>query len=345
MNTIIKSLPLFRVALAILLFFSLTGPLRPQPTAQNAGAASDINDTARLLAGLRPLGTGRAAELSATPLWQQHAQMLGADWERSASRRWHPIRSWSGSALPGYSTVFYPFSGPDFIYVYNYFPHASAYLLCSREAVGEIPDLARIDPGYLASLRNSFHDLFKAGYFVTKNMRVEMRGTLPLMLVMLARSGCTITHIERLGGGVEIRFTPQGVGGERRLIYASGDLSNSGFGGAMARIKQLNPTAAYIKSCSYLLHQNGFSAVRSFLLNQCNLIVQDDSGIPIRYFSQDKWSLRLYGTYTPPLNIFRQYYQSDLASLYASSSPKSLNFGVGYKWNPKEADLIVATAK
>ena len=310
-----------------------------------------LNNTARLLAGLRPLGNGRAADLFNSPAWQEHAQALGSEWERFAPRSWRSIRSWSSAELSSFGNasgpVFYPFSGPDFIYVYNYFPQASAYLLCGLEQTGEVPDLARVDAASLLSLRNSLHTLLTAGYFVTKSMRMEMRGTVPPMLVMLARSGCTITGLDRFKSGVEIRFIRESGGNERRLIYLAADLSNGSFGKGdlSARLHQLNPRTAYIKSASYLLHQNGFSTLREFLLNQCALIVQDDSGVPVRFFSPQKWNLRLYGAYSHPLNLFKQYYQPDLASLYAHTPTKPLSFGVGYKWNPKEATLIVAAAK
>ena len=75
------------------------------------------------------------------------------------------------------------------------------------------------------------------------------------------------------------------------------------------------------------------------------VIVQDDSGIPVRYFPPQEWNLRLYGAYTPPLNLFKEYYQPDLADLYQRTPTKSLDFGAGYKWNYKEATLIVATAR
>lgn len=340
----------------VLLLLSRVAPVQAQealPVLQAVPVNNILsaNDTARYLAGLKPLENGRAAELAATAAWQEHAQALGADWDRFGSRSWRRIRSWSGSEISGFgnarSPVFYPFSGPDFIYVYNYFPQASAYLLCGLEPAGDIPDLARMDSGSLSALRNSMHTLLTAGYFVTKSMRMELRGTLPLMFVMLARSGCTITHVERFKSGAEVRFLPEGGGGERRLIYVSADLSNGGFnkGELAARLSQLNPKNAYIKSASYLMHQDGFSAVRTFLLNHCNLIVQDDSGIPARFFSPQKWTLRLYGAYTPPLNLFKQYMQPDLADLYLHTPTKSLDFGAGYKWNPREATLIVASTK
>jgi len=310
-----------------------------------------VNDTARYLAGLPPSDHGRAAELAASSTWQAHAQALGSEWDRFAPRSWLRIRSWASSELSSvgnpHSPVFYPFSGPDFIYAYNYFPQASAYLLCGLEPVGEVPDLARIDSNSLGSLRASLHTLLTAGYFVTKEMRMELRGTLPLMMVMLARSGCTITHLERFNSGVEIHFIPDGGGNERRLVYLTTDLSNDGLrkGELSSRLSRFNPKNAFIKSASYLLHQNNFSSIRSLLLKQCSVIVQDDSGIPVRYFPPQQWTVRLYGAYTPPLNLFKEYFQPDLAELYAHTPTKPLDFGAGYKWNYREATLIVASSK
>ena len=100
---------------------------------------------------------------------------------------------------------------------------------------------------------------------------------------------------------------------------------------------------AYVKSASYLMHTDSFSTIRETLLDLRGAIVQDDSGVPLRYFDQKQWNLRLYGTYVPPLDIFRQYLQPDLAAAYARGSSGKLVFGAGYHWNWKEANLMVAT--
>jgi hypothetical protein len=177
-----------------------------------------------------------------------------------------------------------------------------------------------------------------------------MQGTLPILCVMLARLGDRITSISTAPSFAEIRFVPAKEGGrERTLVYFSADLSNSGMakGGAlMDFLNKTHPSTAYVKSASYLMHEDEFSAVRNLLLTQFNTIVQDDSGIPLRDFDQRRWKLKLYGTYAPPLDIFAQYNQPDLADLYTKTPAVSpLTFGVGYHWNYKEANLLVATAK
>jgi hypothetical protein len=73
--------------------------------------------------------------------------------------------------------------------------------------------------------------------------------------------------------------------------------------------------------------------------------VQDDSGIPIKFFDDAKWNIRYCGNYLEPIPTFKQYWQPDLAKNYAASSPAPLGFGYGYEWQPKRSSLIVAVRK
>jgi len=164
---------------------------------------------------------------------------------------------------------------------------------------------------------------------------------------MLARSGARITSIARDATHVEIHFVAASGGHERTLHYFCADLSNAGMGGRSAFLnflRQNHPDAAYVKSASYLMHEEEFSAVRNFLLTQCSTIVQDDSGVPLRDFDTRRWSLHLYGTYVAPLDIFAKYYQQDMADLYGKTKTEPLTFGAGYHWSSKTATVIVATA-
>src|SRR4029077_8153464 len=99
----------------------------------------------------------------------------------------------------------------------------------------------------------------------------------------------------------------------------------------------------FLKSSSYLLFENGFNRVRDFLLGASNLIVQDDSGIPITYFDPNKWNLRLFGTYVGPIELFKQHYQPKLAELFQTNAPQEFGIGFGYQWDYKKSNLIIAT--
>jgi hypothetical protein len=93
------------------------------------------------------------------------------------------------------------------------------------------------------------------------------------------------------------------------------------------------------------MHESRFDAVRSFLLNDSVTVLEDDSGIPVKYFSPDKWTLRFFGSYTGPINLFKNYYEPDLRQYYENSSPKPLTFSFGYQWNRHNSTLILAVKK
>ncbi len=316
----------------------------------------DVNDISRFIAGLPPEHDAQLGVLAKDPEWIAYAASINAHWPRFDYIKLSQIRLWSPQELAGrhINTVFYPFSGPDFIYAQTFFPQASTYILCGLEPVGDIPSLQKLQPlaNSLDWLQSSMKTLWDAGYFVTKDMSVQLRmspmqGTLPILCVMLERSGNRITSIASNASRAEIHFVPAS-GGDKVLYYFSADLSNGGLGkgsSLLAFLKSMHPDTVYVKSASYLMHEDEFSAIRNFLLTQCRTIVQDDSGIPLRDFDLRRWNLKLYGTYTAPLDIFAKYNQPDMAALYAKTPGAPLTFGAGYHWNFKEANLIVATAK
>jgi hypothetical protein len=137
-------------------------------------------------------------------------------------------------------------------------------------------------------------------------------------------------------------------GGEGRaqqtLYYVQTDVSDHGLkkSGFLKFCEQLGAADGFIKSASYLLHANSFSSMRSFLLDRTAALVQDDSGIPVRYFSSEEWRLRPFGRYRGPIALFTARYQSRLNDVYRRSNPPQLDFGVGYRWRPNESNLLLA---
>jgi hypothetical protein len=250
--------------------------------------------------------------------------------------------------------VFYPFSGPDFIYAREFFPNASTYILCGLEPVGNQPSLQSLQPLHssLGWMEFSMRSLMGAGYFVTKEMRVDLKqsplqGTVPLFCFMLARNGDRIVSVQSTTNHAEIRFHTPGDSRVRALHYFSLDLSNGGMrnGNAFVQfLKSARPDVGFLKSASYLLHEGDFSIIRDLLLTQCRAIVQDDSGIPLRFFAPGRWRFLNFGAYAPPLDIFKKGYQPDMVALYANRPAEPLPFGFGYHWDPRTANLMVFTA-
>lgn len=313
-----------------------------------------FTDQARFLAGM-PVRDSALDRFAHEQTWAEHATAMDSAFDKQEQRQLGKVRSWARSNVPGSGssgTMFYMFSGPDFLYANTFFPNATTYIMCGTEPVGAVPDITRIPPEQLnialASLRQSMGTMLKFHYFITKEMRADLNstnlgGTLPILFVFLARSGQTIhdvTYVNTPSPGVRVGF-----GSGQTLYYFKTDLSN---GGGSARFLQWcakqGPGMSLLKAASYLLHSDGFSGVRSFLLQNSRVIVQDDSGIPFRSLEQAHLNVHLYGTYTHPIELFAKNYQPDLAAAYASGVPP-LDFAFGYHWQLDQGVLMVAERK
>ena len=317
---------------------------------------TSIDETAHLLAGL-PV-TGALAALTQNGGWQAHAAAMDKAWKTKEYFQLGPIASWMSAHADEYyrssGTMYYMFSGPDFLYAYAFFPNADMYILAGLEPVGQVPDLSRMSPemlnANLGALRNSMSTLLVTHYFVTEEMKSELNranfgGTLPILYVFLARLGCTVldtTYVHSPAEGVRITFSHGG--GSQTLYYFKTDLSG-GNGSFLRWCAARGPGVSLIKAASYLMHGEGFSGVRNFLLEHSTFIVQDDSGIPLRSFGKN-WALEFYGRFIPHGEKFGKYDQAALAEIYhRNPPPPELGFAFGYWWQAERGLLMLARRK
>ena len=336
-----------------------------------AADAPSQNDVARFIAGMPPAADSPLAPLTKDKAWQDHARAFDASFE-TAEQNIARVRAWSRANLTSARpALFYMFSGPDFLYANAFYPKAKTYVLSGLEPVGTVPDPATLRGSLapdLTALRNSLRYILAHSYFITSQMGSDLRrgrfnGTLSVMYVFLARSGHTIREVSRVrldengalqpdsetGGkvparGVKIVFA--GSDGEARtLYYFSTDLSNGGVANSkfLDFCQTLAPGDGLVKSASYLLHNPGFSKVREFLLANSAVMVQDDTGVPLAYYDPRKWDLQPFGQYVGPIPIFRGMYQKKYATLFENSRP--IDFGIGYRWRPKQSNLLLAVKK
>jgi len=321
-----------------------------------AQTTASLDDTAKLLAGL-PVN-GPLSGLTQDQRWKGHAAAMDNAWKTKEYFQLGPIATWMGSHAPecyrSGGTMYYMFSGPDFLYAYTFFPNASTYILAGLEPVGQIPDVAKMNADTLSAnlgaLRNSMTTLLVTHYFVTEEMKASLgrgnlSGTVPILYVFLARLGCTVldtTFVHSPAEGVRITFSHNGR--SQTLYYFKTDLSggNSTF---LRWCASHGPGVSLVKAASYLMHGEGFGGVREFLLNHSSCIVQDDSGIPLRSFNKN-WSLDFYGRFIPHGEKFGKYDQSALAEIYhRNPPPPELGFAFGYWWQAERGLLILARRK
>jgi hypothetical protein len=345
----------------------IPAPSGQQRIQQQIIQRSGATDAARYLAGLPVSAESPLTRLTSDPRWIAHSNAMNAAFSRLNRIQLSDIRVWQADYLAPATrssrTCLYFFSGPDFLYPDIFYPDCSTYVLVSLEPVASIPELQSVPPAMLQNtLQNievSLNTVFNFGYFETHDLREysqrsQLKGVLPIIFVFLARSGKEILHVDYnvlgQGGtsGVKITFLDPATGADKVLYYFSADLSDDGLKRDSAVLRfcnSLGPTNSLLKAASYLLHQNGFVIARNYLLRVSASILQDDSGIPLRYCSPEKWTLRFFGAYNGPIDLFKSFYQPDLRQYYATSSPKPLTFGYGYQYSRKDAMLILAVRR
>jgi hypothetical protein len=349
------------------------------------GESADLTDTARFLAGKGAASDSSLAEHAQTQSYAEYAEQIGSAWKQFQQSNLEHMRTWwAGRAPVKYSTMFYPFSGPDIGNALVFFPDADTYLLFGLEPPGAIPDLHAMDEEAITSglneLKASLSSMLQVNYFFTKAMKKKLgKGSFNsitgLLLFFLAKSDCEVTGARRIaiapGGalvqgttaddstngrsrsrvpGVEITFRRNGK--EQTIRYFMVDVADDYLAKSapdfIPYLKGQGRLVTMIKSASYLLHKEGiqepahFEQIRSLILTQSNLVVQDDSGVPLRLFARDTWKLQFHGRYEAPTPEFAKYLQKDLKVEMQRNSTGRLPFTYGYAYKQGESNLMIA---
>ena len=224
-------------------------PLAPAPFAEKAS----FNDTARFLAGLPPVENSPLEQVARDPLLAEPCRVLQQFLAAARVQRLSKIRNWSAANLKDRSgmPMYYMFSGPDFLYANAFYPNASTYVLSGLEPVGRIPVINDVTRSSLGNLRSSMASSISLSFFITKNMKHQLRetalsGTLPILMVYIARAGKTINDVSLVTlqpgwhgdagrgaihagvQGAKIIFTGGPGKPLQTLYYFSTDVSDSG---------------------------------------------------------------------------------------------------------------------
>ncbi|MEO8702837.1 MAG: hypothetical protein ABI867_22525 [Kofleriaceae bacterium] len=349
-------------------------------------AAAGLADTARFLAGKGAASDSTLADHSRTQSYKEYAAYIGSGWKQFQQPNLERMRAWwTGRAPAKYSTVFYPFSGPDIGNALAFFPDADSYLMFGLEAPGAIPDLQGMEEDAINSglneLKASLSSILQVNYFFTKAMEKKLgKGSFNsvsgLLLFFLAMSDCEVTGARRIaidhGGalvkgtaaddsmigrararipGVEITFRRSGSKVQTVRYFmvnvADAELAKTS-PDFLPYLRSQGHFMTMIKSASYLMHKEGagqparFEQIRSLILKQSDLVVQDDSAVPLRLFARDTWKLRFHGRYEAPTPEFGKYLQKDLKVEMQTNSTGMLPFSYGYAYKQRESNLMTA---
>jgi hypothetical protein len=265
-------------------------------------AAADLAETSRFLAGKGVASDSNLAEQARTQSYAEYAEQIASGWKQFQQPNLERMRTWwAGHAPANYSTVFYPFSGPDIGNALALFPDADSYLMFGLEPPGAIPDLQAMDADAISSglneLKASLSTILQVNYFFTKAMEKKLgngsfNSVSGLLLFFLAMSDCEVTGARRVaigqGGtlvpgtvaddstsgrsrsrvpGVEITFRRNGRKQQTIRYFmvnvADADLAKSS-PDFIPYLESQRRFVTMIKSASYLMHKEGMQEPAHF---------------------------------------------------------------------------------
>lgn len=283
--------------------------------------------------------------------------------------------------------VLYPFSGPDIMNVLAFFPDKESYTMFGLEQPGILPNPYAMNSRQvhrgLRGVKSSLNTILRVNFFRTKGMAKQLgnksfNGIAGLMFIFLSLNDYTIVDARRVAINARGRLVP-GIKSDHRIRWQSPPASRripgieisfrKGSGKVqkvryfmlnvidyalkkhsphfLPYIKKNGPYATFIKSASYLMHNDKikFTKIRAAVLSSSRYIVQDDSGIPLRYLPSSRWNVKFHGVYDRPIPLFKNRAQKDLRRAMKKKSTGILPFSYGYDYRKNESNLITAERK
>lgn len=352
---------------------------------------SIYHQTAQFLTGQGSNSQQALIEFAASDAYKNYSAELNDLWERSNERR-AEIKAWADTELKDVNakggTLFYPFSGADFVHVDLFFPKFDNFIMLALETKGSFPDLNQLNKDgklatYLTAVRKSLKDILQFSFFRTLSMAddftSELDGNIALFLYFMNITDHEVTFVEPVSispsgelvvdekisesydQGYRYYFKKTGEDKIKTLVYFAMNIQNTEYQvtskttlaglddrkNILDYLKSQNISATYLKSASYLMHRPSFSVIRNFILDNSTFVLQDDSGIPIQFFPNEKWETVYYGTYTRPINLFKNKHQEDLKLAYLNedNNVKKLPFGIGYQYRVGTSNMQLMTRK
>ena len=340
-----------------------------------------ISSKAKFIAGKK---TNLYSELQNADFYNNYQLEIDASWNKLYLKNLLPIKNWLKTQNitneNDSTTLFYPFSGPDFLYANTLFPYCRNYILFGLENPGIIPDFKSMNDTlleqYFDNLLFSLKHINKMGFFITKQMKYDFRkkhfnGVIHILLFYLVRTehqiiSCTPFYLDPSGTpipkqrievldkrvqGIKLVFWKKDSKINKNLYYIQIDANNENIMNKLEFthfISHFPDKITFLKSASYLLHNDTFSIVRDIVVEQSQKILQDDTGVPFKYLQNDTdnnifFNLRLFGNYSRTINIYSEKYQPKLQkALVNEEQEKKLPFKFGYNKRFGETILIFA---
>jgi hypothetical protein len=274
-------------------------------------------------------------------------------------------------AYAGGGTVFYPFSGPDFLTADRIFPNADRYVLVSLQKATRPTYPGSMDKGqrenFEKKLNIAWNRFGTLGYFRTDDLDEDQRdkkgrmGITAILMAFAVLQGYEVTDVSPLGFNSNsskwepmpadeskwhsVRLSIQKNGRKVTLDYVSMDLSDGGLrlrAKESAWLKTMTASPVLLKAASHLLQEPYFGDLRTMIVNSAPIVVQDETGLNYKDLAK-VGSVTLYGNFIKPLGMFKSTRQPALAQAYkAEKNKKELPFAFSYIKNSKMRSVQIA---
>ncbi len=319
--------------------------------------------------------------------FKKFSSTINSRWSNFEQEKLSALKTWQSAHLKYYpdtvKTVFYPFSGPDILFATQFYPQATNFVLIGLEPVGTYPSLSDTSftkhiGKYYNNINTSLNAILKFSFFRTLSMEADFKnthvnGTLHLLNLFLTKMNYSVCSSEPMaidtngkaiivdsfealaksqyaGKGIHIHYLDNAKQ-KKELTYWSADVSDENMlkhPELLVYLKGMDNTMhTYMKGASYLCYLANFDEIRNVILAKSKTLLQDDSGVPVRFFLNPDWQLHFFGTYKKPINLFAHKYQARLDSIYnkAPNKPEALDFGIGYIYEDKASNMMLGVRK
>lgn len=284
-----------------------------------------------------------------------------------------PLRKWAADEIapPKGGTLFYPFSGPDFVTVAQMFPDADRYVLVAIQPAGPVVDITTMNGQAASAFKSKFENEWtkfgRLGFFRTIDLNentaskeVPLTST-PVMMAFAAALGFRVESVNPLqmnpeSGEFEAVETPAShrwnsvrlelsrEGKPVTLDYICLDLSDGYLKSHPVEREWIRRTAknpVLLKAASHLLPKPYFSVTRSAIIENTPLLVQDETGLEFPDLKKIG-PVKLYGRFTAVLDLFDPNSQRELALAYAEAGQTNpLPFAYSYQKSAERRSLQV----
>ena len=295
----------------------------------------------------------------ADELWKIYQASIGA-----------PMMKWAESeiAFKAGGTVFYPFSGPDFVTVSSLFPDADRYIMVAMQSGGAPAQLAVMpaprQQAFQAKFLREWAKFSRLGFFRTDDLNEDLRdkqayiGTTTILMTFAHYMGYTVKDVYPIvldaasgnfvraeqGPWKSVRLILSRSGRTSSIDYVSVDLSDGYLSQAQPMRDWLSKQSSHpvlLKAASHLLQESYFSILRDMIVANAPMVVQDETGLNYT-FLEKIGKVQLYGGFLYPHELFNRNKQASLAQAYkAANDVKPLPFGFSYNKSAERRSVQV----